>query len=42
MIKLTISLAGAAALAAGLATIPAAGKAQSNPLGQVIVYGDDP
>ena len=42
MIKLTISLAGAAALAAGLAVFPAASQAQSTTKGQIIVYGDDP
>ena len=42
MMKLTISIGSAAALAAGLAAIPAAGQAQSNTRGQIIVYGDDP
>ena len=42
MIKLTISVASAAVLAAGLAAIPAAGQAQSNTRGQIIVYGEDP
>ena len=42
MIRLALSIAGTAALAGGLAAVPSSATAQSETLGQVIVYGNDP
>jgi hypothetical protein len=42
MTRLAISLAGTAALAAGLAALPAPAAAQDQNVAEIIVYGTDP
>ena len=42
MMRLALSIAGAAGLASGLAALPTAASAQSGALGEIIVYGNDP
>ena len=42
MMRLALSIAGAAGLASGLAALPTAASAQSSALGEIVVYGNDP
>jgi hypothetical protein len=42
MTRLMIALSGSAAIAAGVAALPAPAEAQANSVSEIIVYGNDP